>query len=200
VPQPIDFYFDFSSPYGYIASTQIDALAEKFGRDVTWRPFLLGAVFKVSGMKPLLDIPIKGEYTKHDFARSARLYGVPFVMPANFPFAAIAASRAVYWLSDRDPDLAKRLAKIVYHSAFGVGRDITAVDTVADLAAPLGIKRDELDAAVHDPAVKDRLRKEVDAAIARGVFGSPYIIVDGEPFWGADRLPQVERWLATGGW
>ena len=81
-----------------------------------------------------------------------------------------------------------------------MGRDIASVDVVAEVAAPLGIKADELKAALNDAAVKDRLRKEVDDAIARKIFGSPYIIVDGEPFWGADRLPHVDKWLATGGW
>lgn len=200
MPAPLEFYFDFSSPYGYIASTQIDPLAEKYGRTVIWKPFLLGAVFKITGAKPLLDLPMKSEYFAHDFARSARFFGVPFRLPDAFPFAPIAASRAFYWLSDRDPHLAVRLAKVLYHAAMGIGRDITSVDSVAELAAPLGINADELKAAVNDPAVKDRLRTEVDAAIARKVFGSPFIFVDGEPFWGSDRLPQIERWLQTGGW
>src|SRR4051794_23799459 len=103
MPAPIEFYFDFSSPYGYLASTKIEEIAASHGRHVNWRPFLLGAVFKVSGMKPLVDIPMKGDYTAHDFGRFARYLGVPFVMPANFPFAPVAASRAVYWLGDRDP-------------------------------------------------------------------------------------------------
>lgn len=200
MPAPIQFYFDFSSPYGYLASTQIDALAAKYGRSVEWRPFLLGAVFKISGQKPLLDVPLKGAYAARDFARSARLFGVPFKMPETFPFAAVAAARAVYWLSDRDPDLSRRVAAAIYRAAFGEGRDITAPETVAEIAAPLGVARDELLAALQDPKVKDRLRAEVDAAVQNGVFGSPYIIVDGEPFWGSDRLHHVERWLQTGGW
>jgi 2-hydroxychromene-2-carboxylate isomerase len=200
MPQPIEFYFDFSSPYGYMASTQIDPLAEKYGRTVTWKPFLLGAVFKISGSKPLVDLPMKGDYFLRDFQRSAAYYGVPFKLPPGFPFAPIAASRAFYWLTDRDPELAKRLAKIVYHAGLGIGRDVASIDVIAELAAPLGIKADELRAAVNDQAVKDRLRAEVDAAVARNVFGSPFIFVDGEPFWGADRLPQVEKWLKTGGW
>jgi 2-hydroxychromene-2-carboxylate isomerase len=97
--QPIEFYFDFSSPYGYLASTQIDQLAERFGRTVTWKPFLLGAVFKLSGAKPLVELPLKGEYFLRDFHRSAGFYGVPFRLPPGFPFAPIAASRAFYWLS-----------------------------------------------------------------------------------------------------
>jgi 2-hydroxychromene-2-carboxylate isomerase len=200
MPAPIDFYFDFSSPYGYFASTQIDALAAKYKREVTWRPFLLGAVFKLSGAKPLTELPLKGDYFKHDFERTAGYFGVPFKLPPGFPFAPIAASRTFYWLNGRDPELAKRVAKIVYHAGLGIGRDVASVDVIAELVAPLGIKAEELKAALNDPAVKDRLRAEVDAAIARNVFGSPFIFVDGEAFWGSDRLPQVDKWLATGGW
>ena len=71
---PIDFYFDFSSPYGYFASTQIDRIAAKHGREVAWRPILLGAVFKVTRQQPLPTIPLKGDYARHDHARSARLF------------------------------------------------------------------------------------------------------------------------------
>ncbi len=196
----IDFYFDFSSPYGYLASTKIDEIAAKYGRDVMWRPFLLGPVFKISGLKPLVDVPLKSDYIRRDFDRSARLFGVPFKLPANFPFGAVAASRAYYWLSDRDLATAKRFAKAVYHAAFGDGLDVTPVDTVLDIAATLGVERDALKAALEDQAAKDRLKAEVDRAIRNGVFGSPYIVVDGEPFWGSDRLWQIEKWLETGGW
>ncbi len=197
---PIDFYFDFSSPYGYLASTRIDALAVRHGRAVVWRPFLLGVAFKTTGQAPAVEPPLRGPYHRHDFARSARLLGVPFKMPAVFPFAALAASRAYYWLVDRDPDQARALARAVYRAAFGEGRDVTSPATIAELAAPLGVDPAALLAALADPAVKDRLKRETEAALAGGVFGSPFIVVDGEPFWGHDRLDQVERWLAAGGW
>lgn len=197
---PIDFYFDFSSPYGYLASTKIDALAARHGRGVVWRPHLLGAVFKINGQQPLASIPLKSGYAARDLARSARMLKVPFKLPTKFPIGATAPSRAFYWVSDRDPALAKTLAHALYCAYFVEDRDISSPDVTADVAARLGVDRGELQQALNDPAVKDRLRIEVDAAIARGVFGSPYIVVDGEPFWGADRLDQVERWLETGGW
>lgn len=197
---PIDFYFDFSSPYGYLASTQIDELAAKHGRTVTWRPHLLGAVFKVTGQQPLTTIPLKGSYTERDLARSARLLNVPFKLPTKFPIGATAPSRAFYWLDERDPALAKRLARALYHAYFAEDRDISSPEVTGNVAARLGVEPAELAQALNDPGVKDRLRAEVDAAIARGVFGSPYIIVDGEPFWGSDRLDQVDKWLQTGGW
>lgn len=200
MPAPIDFYFDFSSPYGYLASTQIDDLAGKHGRAVTWRPFLLGVAFKTTGQRPLTEQPLRGPYSLHDFHRSARLLGVPFRMPEPFPFPSLAACRAFYWLADGDAARATTFAKAVFSAAFGDGRDIRSVEAVAAVAAPLGINPGELRAACDDPAVKDRLRAATEDAMARGVFGSPFFIVDNEPFWGHDRLAQVERWLATGGW
>lgn len=197
---PIDFYFDFSSPYGYLASTRIDALAAKHGRSVVWRPHLLGAVFKINDQRPLASIPLKSDYAARDLARSARLLKVPFKLPTKFPVGATAPSRAFYWLNDKDRALAKRLAQALYHAYFAEDRDISSPEVTCDIAARLEVDRVELAQALNDPAVKERLRTEVDAAIARGVFGSPYIIVDGEPFWGSDRLDQVERWLETGGW
>lgn len=200
MPTPIEFFFDFSSPYGYLASTRIDALGAKHGRQVAWRPFLLGVAFKTTGQKPLTEQPLRGPYSLHDFDRSARLLGVPFKMPEPFPFPSIAACRAFYWLADSDPAKAKALAKAVYHAAFGEGRDVRAVDAVAAVAEPLGIAPAALQAACEDPAIKDKLRAATESALARGVFGSPFVIVDGEPFWGHDRLDHVDRWLSSDGW
>jgi 2-hydroxychromene-2-carboxylate isomerase len=194
--EPIDFYFDFSSPYGYLASTEIDGLAARHGRSVTWRPFVLGAAFKLTGQRALTEQPLRGDYARRDFARSARLLGVPFKMPEPFPFFALAASRACYWVEA--PSQAKALAKVVYHAAFGEGRDITPVAVVAEIARGLGIQG--LEQGLEQPATKAALRDATDQALARGVFGSPFFIVDGEPFWGHDRLDQLDRWLATGGW
>src|SRR3546814_6861230 len=92
-----DFYFDFSSPYGYLASTQIEALAAEFGRQVDWHPILLGPMFKTMGSAPLTEIPLKGEYAKHDFERSARLFDIPYSQPETFPISTVAAARAMLY-------------------------------------------------------------------------------------------------------
>jgi len=197
---PIDFYFDFSSPYGYFASAKIDELAAKHGRDVTWRPILLGAVFKITGGQPLPTIPLKGSYSAHDLQRSARLFKMSFKMPTKFPIGSTAPARAFYWLNDRDPAAARKLALALFHAYFAEDRDISNPEVTGNVAAKLGVDKVELAQALNEPAAKERLRSEVAAAIERGVFGSPYFIVDGEPFWGSDRLEQVDRWLETGGW
>ena len=198
MPAPIDFYFDYSSPYGYFAAMKIDELAAGHGRNVNWKPILLGAVFKVTGAQPLPLLPLKGEYAKRDFARSARFLGIPFKHPSKLPIASQAPARAFYWVNEADPVLARTLAKALYQAYFVADRDISSPEVTADVAETLGLKRDEVLAAINQAAVKDRLRNEVDAAIRLGVFGSPYIVIDGEPFWGVDRFDQIERWLGTG--
>ncbi|HRD92826.1 MAG TPA: 2-hydroxychromene-2-carboxylate isomerase [Accumulibacter sp.] len=199
MPQLLDFYFDFSSPYGYLASEKIDALAERHGRQVRWRPILLGVVFKQTGAAPLTLVPLKGEYSLHDFARSARFLDVPYAHPANFPLATQHAARACYWLHDQDGETARAFAHSVFRALYVEGRDVSDLDVVLDLAAGHGADRATLAKALAGPALKERLKAEVDSALAKGVFGSPYVVVDGEPFFGVDRLPQLERWLACGG-
>lgn len=198
--EPVDFYFEFSSPYGYIASRLVDDFSKRTGREVRWRAFLLGPVFKATGSAPLVDIPMKGEYSRHDFGRSARFYGVPFAMPAKFPIGTVAAMRAFYWADAKDPLLAQRLAKALYNAYFVDGRDVSDAGIVLDVAASLGIDRQALEAGIAEPALKERAKGEVDAAMARGVFGSPFFIVGGEAFWGCDRLPMLEEWIKRGGW
>lgn len=200
MPAPLEFYFDFSSPYGYIAANRIDAIAAKHGRSVIWRPFLLGVAFRSSGGQPLVDYPMKGDYSRADFDRSAREHAIPFAMPARFPLATQTASRGFYWLDAQDPELARRFAKAAYAAYFAEGQDITDMAVLGELASGLGIDAPAMLAAAASEPWKARLRDVTDAAVGRGVFGSPFIFVDGEPFWGADRLDMIDRWLARGGW
>ena len=197
---PIDFYFDFSSPYGYLAAQKIDALAAKYGRTVDWHPVLLGVIFKETGMAPLTMVPLKGDYSKRDFARSARFHGIGgFTMPSKFPIASQAPARIVLWLKARDSAMAARVAKALFRAFFVDDIDISNPEAAVAVAAKEGVDAAAARAAIDDPAIKDGLKREVSEAMAHGVFGSPFIIVDGEPFWGLDRLDQVERWLASGG-
>ena len=196
----IDFYFDFSSPYGYFASTRIDALAAKYGREVIWRPFLLGAAMKITGGAPLPGVPLKGDYARRDFARSARYYGVEYSLPSVFPIASQAPARAFYWVNRENPKAAKALAAALYRAYFVDDINISNPEDTVAVCAGLGYKPDEVRAAINDAQIKELVKAEVDKAIACGAFGSPYIVVDGEAFWGADRLVQIEEWLASGGW
>lgn len=197
--KPIEFWFDFSSPYAYLASERIDDLAAKYGRKVKWRPVMLGAAFKASGLPLLLSVPLKGEYSKRDIERSARFMGLPYTFPPKFPLATLVAARGYYWLHGQDCGKAREFAHAVFRAYWVDGRDIGESPVVLDIAGKLGIDGDAFAAAIATPEVKDRVKQETEAAIAQGMFGAPYFMVDGEPFWGADRLPQIDKWLATGG-
>jgi 2-hydroxychromene-2-carboxylate isomerase len=197
---PIDFYFDFSSPYGYLGSQKIEALAARHGRGVEWHPILLGVIFRQTGTVPLVDVPLKGDYSRRDFERSARFHGLPkFTMPSRFPIPSQAPARIVLWQKGRDPKSVAGLVKAYYRAFFADDIDISAPENAVNVAAKEGIEPGAARAAIDDPAMKDALRREVDEAIRRGVFGSPFVVVDGEPFWGLDRFDQVDTWLATGG-
>ena len=238
MPSPLEFHFDFSSPYGYLGSEKIEALATRHGRTVEWRPMLLGAAFKATGSQPLTTIPIKGDYTKRDLPRSARFHRVELRMPDRFPIATQNPARIVVWQREREragvsaageaaaeprpegrgdaqapeadapaPRLAvasqggrvPALVHALYRAYFVANRDISDPDVAADVAATAGVDRAAARAAIDDPAVKDALRRDVEAALAKGVFGSPFVFADGEPFWGIDRFDQIDRWLAEGG-
>src|SRR5262245_22732476 len=121
---PIEFYFDFSSPYGYLGAQRIDAIAAEFGRVALWRPILLGVIFKATGQTPLVSQNIRGPYAARDMARSARKLGVTFGLPEGFPFSSIYACRVFYWLDGRAPDEAKAYARAVYRAAFVDGRAV----------------------------------------------------------------------------
>jgi len=196
----IEFWFDFGSPYGYFGALEIETLAVKHKRRVLWRPYVLGAAFKTTGSQALVNIPLRGDYARHDWQRLARRAGIAFTLPASFPCATIAASRAFYWLERERPDLLGRFILAVYRDYFSEGKEIHDPASIAELAAGLGADRPSLLAAMASPAIKDRLRAVTEEALSRGIFGSPFIMVDAEPFWGADRLPMVDDWLTKGGW
>ena len=197
---PIQFYFDFASPYGYMAATKISALAAKHGRTVEWKPILLGVVFKVTGGVPLPSAPLKGDYSRRDMERCARLFKVPFKLPSKFPIAGQSPARVIYSLESQGATRQEEVTLALYRAYMVDDRDISSPETTADVAASVGMDRQKVLDVIADPVMKEKLQAETEAAIARGVFGSPYILVDGEPFWGFDRLDHVDRWLQSGGW
>ncbi len=200
MPAPIGFWFDFTSPYGYVASELIDALAARHGRAVRWHPILLGPIFKMVGTGPLTQIPLKGDYSKHDFARTARYHQVAFRLPEKFPVGSQVAARAFYLIDDADPARAAVFAKRVFRAYFAEGRDISDPAVVMEAAAASGVDVPALTQGLAGDAIKERLKAEVENAMKAGIFGSPWFVVDGEPFWGVDRLPMLEEWISRGGW
>ena len=196
----IEFWFDFASPYAYFAAPQVPALASRHGRAVVWRPFLLGVVFRLTGMLTFDRAPMRGDYARRDWDRLARWHGVPFVLPPGHPPSTVTAARALYWVEATVPEAVGAFARAVFDAAFAEGRDLADADSVVAAAARCGLDGGAVLAGADRPEARQRLRAATDEAIARGIFGAPFVIVDGEPFWGADRLPMVDAWLARGGW
>src|SRR6267378_429583 len=176
---PIEFYLDFSSPYSYLASESIEPLAARYGRSVDYKPMLLGVAFKVSGMRPLPDVPLKGDYSRRDFERSARFASVPFLLPETFPISTVAPARALLWLSDTDPPRAGSFVHAALRAYFAAGRNISDVAVLADVLRQVGVDPGTALQAIQQTAVKERLREHVDSALA-----------DTE---GADRSPAMSR-------
>ena len=195
---PVRFYFDFSSPYSYIASEWIEAVAARHGRRVQWHAMLLGVTFQAAELKSPVSHPIKRDYTLRDFERSARFAGLPYRQPETFPIATQNAARVFWWLHDQDPARAVAWAHAGLRAYFTRGVVLSDATALKALLAESGIDADAAEVAWSDPAWKARLKAENEAAIAAGVFGAPHFIVDGEPFWGNDRQAQIERWLASG--
>ena len=196
--RPIDFYFDFSSPYAYIASEWIEALAARHGRTVSWRAMLLGATFLATELKANVSYPLKREYVMVDFERSARFAGVPLTLPQTFPISTQNAARVFWWLNDSDEARARQWARHCLRAYFTRGVDLSDNQALAGLGSEFGLEDGQTEAVASNSAWKARLKEVNDAAIAAGVFGVPFFVVDGETFWGNDRRAQIERWLEKG--
>jgi 2-hydroxychromene-2-carboxylate isomerase len=199
---PLAFYFDFISPYGYLASLQVEELAARHGRTVDWRPMLLGvAVLKVMGLKPVLDTPLKGDYVRRDVLRHARRHGIRLGRDLNASVGnPLPPARAFYWVKQHHPALAAPFAKALFHAFWAEGRDLSTPEAVGAIELPAGLDRAALIEGTASDEAASLLRNAVAASMKAGIFGSPTIVVDGEPFWGTDRLAEVEEWLAMGGW
>lgn len=180
----IDFYFDFASPYGFIAAMKIEAV----GRPVRWRPFLLGSVYKAVGQSPL-EHPLKRTYViEVDAPRMARRIGLQLKAPAGFPEHSLPPSRAFYWIDQQDPARAIAFAKAAYRKYWLHGCATSDAAVAVDAAASVGYDPRAVLEGMQRSETKERLIFENEQAIRRGVFGSPFFFADGERFWGSDRI------------
>ena len=199
MPAAIDFYFDFSSPYSYIANAWIGPLAARHGCALRRHAILLGATFQAAELKSPVSYPLKREYSLRDFERSARFEGLPYALPPVFPIATQNAARLFWWLADtRGAEAAAAWATAGLRAVFSGGVPLHEPAALKALAIKHGLDGETAEAVWNDAVWKARLKRANDEAIALGVFGAPFFRIDGEPFWGNDRKPQIERWLAQG--
>lgn len=195
---PICFWFDFASPYAYFAMDEIDKIGAEFDREVEWRPVLLWAVFKAHGIAPPLDAPVKRAYFLRDMQRSADFFGLPYREPVRLPLSSHLAARLYYATAGDDRQKAVMLARRLFRAFFVERKDISDEAVLTDLAADAGIAAKAASEGMKGSKGRALLEQAVDHAIAEKMIGSPYIVVDGESFFGADRLPQL-RWFLSGG-
>lgn len=191
----VHFYFDFSSPYSYFAAQKIDRTIKSCNRTVVWKPILLGAVFKITGSQPLTRIPMKDEYCVKDWKRLGEMTNTAWTLPDPFPISTQNAGRVFYWLVDQNSNMAKDFALAAFYTYFGRGISIADQDKVIEIAGSIGADTVSLSSALQGHTIKERLKQENQAAINSGVFGAPFFIVDGESFWGNDRIWMIKRWL-----
>jgi 2-hydroxychromene-2-carboxylate isomerase len=193
---PIVFYFDFISPYAYIGSVAIEPLAKRLGREVEWRPILIGiTILKIMGMKPLPQYPLKGPYLKRDMERLSEWFDVPIRHHGLKGINSLIASRAFLHLRETDDKQAKHFGQAIFRRLWVEGKDITQLSDVLEVASAIDIDPNRLEAALSTDRSTEMLRTEVDAGVEAGVFGVPTFQADGELFWGNDHLWMLEQWL-----
>jgi 2-hydroxychromene-2-carboxylate isomerase len=199
-PSPITFWFDFASPYAWLASRQIEAVAARCGRPVAWRAILLGVIFRETGMAPLAEQPLRGDYARRDVARIARRLGASLAPAPPRAGTSLALARVFHAIALASPPLAARFARAAFDAVFARGEALDDLAAAQEFAARLGPEAAFAARGALDPPAREALRAATAEALAAGVFGAPFFTVDGEPFWGQDRLPMLESWLREGPW
>ena len=184
----VEFWFDFASNYSYLSIMRIETEAARRGVRIVWRPFLLGPIFRSFGWNtsPFVLQTLKGAYVWKDMARQCRKYGLEWTQTSRFPRSALLPLRVACLGADQ-PWIAAYCQRIATLN-FVDDRDIEDVDLIAQALTELGLPAAALIADAHGEANKLALRAQTEVARTLGIFGAPTFIVDGEIFWGNDRL------------
>jgi 2-hydroxychromene-2-carboxylate isomerase len=193
----VEFYFDVGSPASYLAWKRLPAIAAATDATVTWRPMLLGGVFKATGNASPVTVPAKGKWLMEDLGRFAARTGVPLRMPASFPINTLPLMRGTVGMLMRRPADFERYVSAVFDGLFGEGADMGDPAVVARVLTNAGINPAAFEALIADPEVKSALIASTEEAVARGVFGAPTFFVDGVLHFGQDRLDFVEAALRS---
>lgn len=194
----IEVFYDVSSPWTYLAFVNVQVLAKEEGAEILWRPFLVGGVF--NAVNPTMyhmrenPVPARDAWTKQDMQAWARLAGVRITFPPKvFPVNSVKALRALLWAKEQGKEV--ELAQAFFELYWSEDRDISQDDVVAEAARRAGLDPARLAQAITEPGVKEQLKANTNELIARGGFGSPTMFVNGEMFFGNDRLPLVREAL-----
>jgi 2-hydroxychromene-2-carboxylate isomerase len=200
----VEFFYDFSSPWTYLAFTRIEDLCRRHDAELAWRPILVGGIFNT--VNPSVyearqhSVPAKVRYAAKDLRDWARFYGVALTFPPTvFPVNSVKALRGA--LVALECGRIGPYSERVFRAYFGEDRDISQDEVLRTIVADVGLDSRAYFAAIADPAYKDRIRANTDECIRRGGFGSPTMFVGDDMYFGNDRLVLVEaslRRAATG--
>lgn len=197
----LEFFFDCSSPWTYLAFVNIQPMAEELGAEITWKPFLVGGVFNTVN-KTMYEtranpVPAKQAYTAKDMQDWARLAGIRIKMPPTvFPVNAVKSMRGCIWVQQRHSDQFLAFVTAVFETYWGDDQDISQDAVLTKICERVGIDAQAFLAGIGEQAIKDQLKANTDEAIARGAFGSPTIYLDKtDMYFGNDRLPLVHHKL-----
>ncbi len=189
----LEFYFDYGSPYSYLADTQVEAIAKRAGAKLERKPMLLGGVFKATGNASPMTVPLKSKWTATDLPLWARHYKVPFQRNPFFPVNTLALMRGA--AAAQIDGLFERYHPAIYKAMWVDGCNLNDIKEVAAILSGVGLDAQKFGNRIQDQGVKDRLKATTDEAVERGVFGAPTCFVDGTLFFGNDRLHFVEMAL-----
>jgi len=195
---PIEFFFEYVSPYAYIAAKQIDEVGKRHGVDVIWRPLSLGHVWKAIGATNVGPTATKqrSQYILMDAGRSAKLAGLPMSPPAVFPVDAKLARLAFYAVSEKDTELGKKFAEAVFEKFWAKSEEVTEVSDLEGIAKDLEIDMSLIEGALINADAKAAVIASTEAAVESGAFGMPWFRVGNQVFWGADRVPHIDQYLS----
>ncbi|MFV9681172.1 2-hydroxychromene-2-carboxylate isomerase [Pseudomonas sp. NY15367] len=191
----VEFFFDLGSPASYLAHTQLPDLCRETGATLVYRPMLLGGVFQATGNASPAMIPAKGRYMLRDLARFAERYGVPMGFNPHFPINTLTLMRLLVAVqmhqAERFDDALQALFKAIWVDGLNMGDPVR----VAEVLTAAGFDAQALQEQIAEPAVKDALKATTEEAVKRGVFGAPTCFVNGEMFFGQDRLEFIREAL-----
>lgn len=194
---PIEFFFEYVSPYAYIAAKQIEEVGKRHGVEVIWRPLSLGHVWKAIGATSVGPnaLPQKSQYILMDAGRSAKLAGLPMASPAVFPVDAKLARLAFYAISEVDVALGKKFAEAVFEKFWAKSEEVTDASDLEDIAKDLGIDFSLIEGSLVNADAKAAMIASTEAAVESGAFGMPWFRIGSQVFWGADRIPHIDQYL-----
>ena len=190
----LEFYFDFGSPTAYLAHKRLQQLSAQYDLLIDYKPMLLGGVFKATGNTTPVAIPAKGQYMlAHDLPRFARRYNVPLNINPHFPINTLHLMRAA--IAAQRLDCMPAYVDAMFDAVWVDGKNMGELDVIAQTLADNELDSEALMALSQDPEVKAQLISNTDAAVERGVFGAPTLFMDGEMYFGQDRLDFIEEAL-----